>query len=128
MSKRGDREFLMDMLIACEKIMKYTRDLSYEDFRRNDMVIDAVVRSIEILGEASKNISEGLKKRYPEVEWREISRTRDKIIHFYFGVDLSILWDIITVDIPPLRKKLEKITKEEGWENEANNREKGCPK
>ena len=72
MSKRGDREFLMDMLIACEKIMKYTRDLSYEDFRRND--------------------------------------------------------NIITVDIPPLRKKLEKITKEEGWENEANNREKGCPK
>jgi len=128
MSKRGDREFLMDMLIACEKIMKYTRDLSYEDFRRNDMVIDAVVRNIEILGEASKNISEGLKKRYPEVEWREISRTRDKIIHFYFGVDLSIVWDIITVDIPPLRKKLEKITKEEGWENEANNREKGCPK
>ena len=116
MSKRGDREFLMDMLIACEKIMKYTRDLSYEDFRRNDMVIDAVVRNIEILGEASKNVSEGLKKRYPEVEWREISRTRDKIIHFYFGVDLSIVWDIITVDIPPLRKKLEKITKEEGWE------------
>lgn len=100
MSKRGDREFLIDMLIACEKIIKYTKDLSYEDFRRNDIVIDAVVRNIEILGEASKRISEGLKKKYPEVEWREILRTRDKIIHFYFGVDLSIVWDIITVDIP----------------------------
>jgi len=68
MPKRGDKEFLMDMLIACEKIMKYTRGLSYEDFRKNEMVIDAVVRNIEILGEASKNISEGLKKKYPEVE------------------------------------------------------------
>jgi len=116
MFKRSDKEFLMDMLIACEKIMRYTKDLSYEDFRGNDMVIDAVVRNIEILGEASKNISEELKKKYPEVEWREISRTRDKIIHFYFGVDLSIVWDIITVDIPSLRKKLEKIAKEEGWE------------
>ena len=69
------------------------------------MIIGVVVRNIEILGEASKNISEGLKKKYPEVKWREISRTRDKIIHFYFGVDLSIVWDIITVDIPSLRKK-----------------------
>ena len=68
MSKRGDREFLIDMLIACEKIIKYTKDLSYEDFRRNDIVIDAVVRNIEILGEASKRISEGLKKKYPEVK------------------------------------------------------------
>jgi len=116
MSKRGDREFLMDMLIACEKIIKYTKDLSYEDFRRNDIVIDAVVRNIEILGEASKRISEGLKKKYPEVEWREILRTRDKIIHFYFGVDLSIVWDIITVDIPALKEKLKRIIEKEGWE------------
>jgi len=116
MPKRGDKEFLIDMLIACEKIMKYTKNLSYEDFCRNEMVIDAVVRNIEILGEASKSISEELKKKYPEVEWREISRTRDKIIHFYFGVDLSIIWDIITVDIPSLREKLKRITKREGWE------------
>ena len=116
MSKRGDREFLIDMLIACEKIIKYTKDLSYKDFRRNDIVIDAVVRNIEILGEASKRISEGLKKKYPEVGWREISRTRDKIIHFYFGVDLSIVWDIITVDIPALKEKLKGIIEKEGWE------------
>ncbi|MEQ9715778.1 MAG: HepT-like ribonuclease domain-containing protein [Candidatus Asgardarchaeum sp.] len=86
MHKRGDKEFLMDMLISCEKIMKYTENLSYEGFKKNDMVIDAVVRNIEILGEASKSISDELKEKYPEIEWREISRTRDKIIHFYFGV------------------------------------------
>jgi len=99
-----------------EKIMKYTENLSYEDFKKNDMVIDAVVRNIEILGEASKSISDELKEKYPEIEWREISRTRDKIIHFYFGVDLDIIWDIITVDIPSLRKKLKRILKKEGWE------------
>ncbi|ACI20093.1 HepT-like ribonuclease domain-containing protein [Dictyoglomus thermophilum] len=93
MSKRGDREFLIDMLIACEKIIKYTKNLSYKDFQNNDMIIDAVVRNIEILGEASKNISKELKERYKEVGWREISKTRDKIIHFYFGVDLSIAKD-----------------------------------
>lgn len=115
MSKRGDREFLIDMLIACERIERYTKGLSYKDFCENDLVIDAVLRNIEILGEASKNISEELKKKYPEVEWRAISRTRDKIIHSYFGVDLSIVWDIITVDIPALQKKLEKIAKEKSW-------------
>lgn len=68
MYKRGDREFLMDIIIACEKILRYTGDMSYEDFRNNEMVIDAVVRNIEILGEASKNISEELKRKYPQIE------------------------------------------------------------
>ena len=116
MFKRGDREFLTDMIIACRKIMKYTKGMSYQDFAKNEMVIDAVVRNIEVLGEAAKKISEDLKKKYPEVEWREIARTRDKIIHFYFGVDLSIVWDIVEVDIPSLIEKLKKIAEKEGWD------------
>jgi uncharacterized protein with HEPN domain len=105
----------MDMLIACEKILKYTKNLSYDEFCKNDLVVDAVVRNIEILGEAAKNISDALKSKYRNVEWREIAKTRDKIIHFYFGVDLSILWDIITVDIPALQEKLKGIVENEGW-------------
>jgi len=58
---------------------------------------------------------------------RAISKTRDKIIHFYFGVDLSIVWDIVTVDIPVLKEKLDRIIEKEGWKNEANNK-KGCPR
>ncbi len=113
-SKRGDREFLIDMLIACKRIIKYTKNLSYENFCRNDIIIDAVVRNIEIIGEASKRISEEFKMKYQEVEWREISRTRDKIIHYYF-VDISIIWDIITVNIFPLMRKLENIIEKEKW-------------
>ncbi len=112
MSKRGDREFDLDMLSACNKILEYTKDLTYEDFCKKDIVIDAVVRNIEILGEAAKSISDSLKGKYPEVEWREIAKTRDKIIHFYFGVDLSIIWDIITVDLPNLKSKLTRIVEE----------------
>ncbi len=65
MSKRGDREFLIDMLIACKRIIKYTKNLSYENFCRNDIIIDAVVRNIEIIGEASKRISEEFKIEIP---------------------------------------------------------------
>ncbi|WP_267878556.1 HepT-like ribonuclease domain-containing protein [Hydrogenobacter thermophilus] len=103
------------MLFACNKIMNYTKGLTYEDFKKNEMVIDAVTRNIEILGEASKSISDGLKNKYPEVGWKEIARTRDKIIHFYFGINLEIIWDIVIEDIPKLKTELEKIIKLEGW-------------
>jgi len=119
MPKRGDKEFVLDMLIACGRILKYTENLSYDDFCKNEMVLDAVVRNIEVLGEAAKNVSENVKNRYGDVEWREIARTRDKIIHFYFGVDVSIVWDIATKDIPVLKSKLEGLVKAEGWKAEG---------
>ncbi len=80
------------------------------------MIIDTVVRNIEILEEAAKNVSDDLKSKYQEIEWREIARTGDKVIHFYFGVSLSVIWDIITADIPMLKDKLKNLTKSEGWE------------
>jgi len=93
MPKRGDKELVMDMLIACEKILKYTKNLSYDEFCKNDLVVDAVVRNIEIPGEASRNVSDAMKSKYTNVEWREIVRTRNKIIHFYFGVDYRYTYD-----------------------------------
>ena len=125
MSKRGDREFILDMLSACERILEYTENLSYEDFCSKQMVVDAVVRNIEILGEATKNVSDELKNKHPEIEWQEIVRTRDKIIHFYFGVNLSIIWDIIKNDIPNLYEEIEKImeTHEKEGEEEQEDME-----
>jgi len=93
MPKRGDKELVMDMLIACEKILKYTKNLSYDEFCKNDLVVDAVVRNIEIPGEASRNVSDAMKSKYTNVERREIVRTRNKIIHFYFGVNYRYTYD-----------------------------------
>jgi len=114
---RGDREFILDMLEACNRIISYTKGKDYNYFCHNALLQDAVVRNIEILGEAAKKISSQLKDRYPEVEWKQIARTRDKVIHFYFGIDVSIIWDIIQIDIPNLRYKLESIIEKEGWIN-----------
>jgi len=115
MFKRSDRELIMDMLVSCGRILKYIRGLSYDDFYNNEIVSDAVVRNIEILGEAAKSVSGKIKNKYPEIPWDEIAKTRDKIIHFYFGVDFSIIWDIATIDIPPLEKKLKAILEQENW-------------
>jgi len=98
--------------------MEYTEGMDFSKFREDKKTKDAVIRNIEILGEAVKRLSKQIKEKYPEVEWNEIARTRDKIIHFYFGVDEEIIWDIINKDIPVLKQKLEKIIEQEGWKNE----------
>ncbi len=118
MYKRGDREFVLDMLIACRKILEYTEGMRFEDFLRDERTIDAVVRNLEILGEASKKVSPELKEKYPEIEWSIIARTRDKLIHFYFGVDVGVLWATVRDDIPELERKLEGVIWNEGWQDD----------
>ena len=119
MSKRGDREFILDMLIACNRILEYAEGLNFEKFSKSSMVVDAIIRNIEILGEAAKKISENIKNKYPEIDWQKIGATRDKVIHSYFGIKLEIVWDIITTHVPKLKKQLEKIIKQEDWEVEG---------
>ena len=118
MYKRGDREYILDMFLACQRILEYTRGLSFEDFEKDAKTIDAVIRNIEILGEAVKNISKNFREKYPDVEWKIIAKTRDRLIHFYFGVDVPTVWKTIAIDIPPLFEKLKNIIKSERWEDE----------
>jgi len=77
------------------------------------MLQDAVIREIEIIGEATKNLSLEFRERYPDIPWRSITGMRDKVIHEYFGVDIDAVWDTATRDIPLLKEKLLKIQKEE---------------
>ena len=91
MHKRGDNEYLKDILIACENILEYTEGYEFNKFMKDRKTQDAVLRNIEIMGEAVKNISNNLKRKHPNVEWYEIARTRDKLIHSYFGVDLDVV-------------------------------------
>src|SRR4030043_2433180 len=86
MPKRGDKEFLLDIIEAIKRIELYTKELSYQDFLEKIETQDAVVRNFEIIGEAIKNISKKMKTLYNNVQWKEIAGMRDKVIHFYFGV------------------------------------------
>jgi len=118
MFDRGNKEFIVDMFLSCRKIVEYTRGLSFDEFVKDDKTLDAVVRNLEILGEAVKNLTDDFRKKYSEVEWSLIAKTRDKLIHYYFGIDNETLWKIVKSDIPDLLDKLRNIIQAEGWEGE----------
>lgn len=107
--KKDPKIFLHHILESMEEIENHIRDISEEEFSRDIKTQDAVVRRIEIIGEAIKNLSTGFKKRYPEVEWREIAGMRDKLIHHYFGIKMGIVWETSKKDLPGLKKQISKI-------------------
>ena len=106
MSERGDKEFVNDIKEAVERIKTYIKSMSYEDFLNDTKTQDAVVRNIEIIGEAGKNLTQGFKQIHNDIDWKKIAGMRDKIVHFYFGVNLDVVWKTSITNIPELNKKL----------------------
>ena len=106
MSKRKDSAVLQDISAAIERILSYTTGINYDDFITDLKTQDAVIRNIEILGEAVKLLSEGTKEQYPNIPWKDIAGTRDKLIHDYFGVNVDVVWSIVKNDIPFLHKEI----------------------
>lgn len=106
MPKRDIDLYLEDIKSSIGKIQSYTKDLSFNEFSQDGKTIDAVVRNLEIIGEAVRNIPAEIRIKYPKIPWKEITGTRDKVIHEYFGVDLEILWQTAKEDIPALKKQL----------------------
>lgn len=106
MKSRTDDLFTFDIIEACERIGDYLNGVDRDKFDSDKMIQDAVVRNIEIIGEAAKNISAETKDEHPKIAWREIARMRDKIVHHYFRLNMDIVWQTATVDIPDLLEKL----------------------
>lgn len=107
--KIGNKARLLHILDSIQDIEKYTQNISFDDFMKNDMMQNACIRLLEVIGEASSSISEELKVQFPEIEWREIVDLRNLLLHEYFGVDLNIVWSIIQYDLPPLKSKVRNL-------------------
>lgn len=106
MSKRADSTILQDIREAIERILLYSVELEYEAFVTDTKTQDAIIRNIEIIGEATKLLSDEGKNKYPNIPWKDIAGTRDKLIHGYFGVNIDVVWSIVKNDLPLLNKEL----------------------
>jgi len=109
MSKRPDKDLLDDILICMDKIQSYISGLSYDEFVVDSKTQDAVIRNIEIIGEATKKLSESIRNQHNKIPWKAIAGTRDRLIHGYFGVNIDIVWEIATQDIPKLSSEMKEI-------------------
>ncbi|MDH7606652.1 MAG: DUF86 domain-containing protein [Candidatus Bathyarchaeota archaeon] len=103
MRKRDYRNYLQDIIESINDIEDFTKNMSFEDFARDKKTINAVIRSLEVIGEAAKSVPKSFRDKYPSIPWRKMAGMRDKMIHEYFGVDVRILWETIKRDIPPLK-------------------------
>src|SRR3989344_8840596 len=107
--KKNPNFYLSHIVEAIKKINKYTKGLRKEEFLEKDIVQDAVVRNIEIIGEAVKNLPREFKEKHKDPPWKDIAGMRDRIVHFYFGIDLQLVWNTIKDDIPELEKRIRKL-------------------
>ena len=114
MSDRADREwcfYIDDMIDCAEKALTYSEELDQETFVTSGINYDATLRNVELIGEAATHIPDSIQKAHPEIPWRRIIDTRNRLIHGYLGIDNDILWSILQKDIPSLLPQLKSLRK-----------------
>lgn len=105
---KENRIYLQHIRDAINKIFEYTKE-GREIFLKDSKAQDAVIRNLEIIGEAVKNVSQSLRAKYPDIPWKQIAGMRDEMIHEYFGVDLEIVWNVVVKDLPTLKEKIDQL-------------------
>lgn len=118
MSKRSAYILLTNMLDAIQAIQQYRTDLDFDKFMANRMARDAVVRNIQVLGEAANRVPADYRDQHPTIEWSRIIRSRHVLVHDYFGLDYTIFWRIIAVHLPPLQQAIEQILLTESFDDD----------
>jgi len=101
---RDEIMYLQDIAESCEKVLRFTADLTLSELIQDEKTYDAVVRNLEIIGEAAKHISQDIRKQLQGIEWRKIAGMRDMLAHAYFGIDNDVLWDVVQNKVPQLAK------------------------
>lgn len=114
MKKRDYGDFVQDILDSINDVENFIDGMEFEDFINDKKTIYSVVRAIEIIGEAAKNVPEQIRTKYPDVPWKHMAGMRDKLIHEYFGVDLEILWKTAKDDLPRLKTPVSKVFEDMG--------------
>jgi len=108
--KNDPETYLQHTLDSIKRIKQYTKNMDKPEFIENELVRDGVVRNIEIIGEAAKNLPKNFKEKHPEIPWKDIIGMRDRIVHFYFGLDFELVWSTVKTDIPELEKQISKLS------------------
>lgn len=106
---RSLRLYFEDILSSCDKILRYTKGMDYDQFINDELRFDAVLRNLQIIGEAIKQVPVETRNRYPTVEWRKIAGLRDILTHAYFSLENETIWDIVQNKIPLLQEEIEVI-------------------
>ncbi len=112
MSKRSPHLYILDILEHIAKIEKYTKGMKFSEFKKKDYMQDAVLRNIEIIGEATVCLPKKLTNKYPDIPWSKMRGMRNLLIHEYFGVDVNITWKTVKESLPKLKPMIEKVLKE----------------
>ncbi|MCE5316416.1 MAG: DUF86 domain-containing protein [Parachlamydia sp.] len=107
--KKSSRDWtfrINDILHAIDKIEQFTHDLTFTEFRKNELVVDAVIRNFEIIGEASSKVPLAVQRANPQIPWKQVIGMRNFLIHEYFGVDVNTVWQTIHTHLPVLKQQL----------------------
>lgn len=107
--KREYRLFLKDIVESCKFIEAFVKDMDFDQFLKDEKTLSAVIRKLEVIGEAAKNIPDSIRKKYPNIQWKQMTGMRDRLIHGYFGISIRLIWGTVKNDIPPLIPAISQI-------------------